>query len=412
MANILGITFLVLLAGSSLLGGYTVRAQQNAKLPTRIVAVSPAVGDTISAQEKATYGLFPYYATDNFRQAYFTIQLTPDSTLTLHTELRDGRLGQRTFTSTEFVNTRLQIESRVRELSLPGEKVPLVNLSSITSTSNNPDFVLGAIYQVTLHNKTSFKGTLVGITLTTADFDTPDLGRITVQRADIQRYIILNTGKNGRLRDDIGNGTRLFFAPTARNLRKGEGYAQNIDIFLLGANYGITDNFSVGLLASAFPGIGLSNQIVAFTPKLTAPVSAKWNVGVGALVARIPNFDTDEGFAAGIAYGLATYGTADDNLTMGLGYGFSGQGGFGRTPVVLLGGAKRVTNRLSVVSENYIFAQNNGGVGGLYGIRLGWPRTTFGVGSFYIAPFAGEGAFGYFYPVYLDVALRFGQPKK
>ncbi|UOR04990.1 hypothetical protein MUN82_18890 [Hymenobacter aerilatus] len=393
----------------------TAYAQQETVPPTRLIVVNSLVGDTISPQEKATYGLFPYYATDNFRYAYFTQQLAPDSALTLHTQLRDGRLVQRPFTSEEFITARFQIQNRARELGGGSQgAAPLVGLNAVTSTGNNPDLAVGSVYQVTLHNGTSFKGTLVSLTLTSADFDTPDLGRVTVQRADIKRYVALQVAKSGRVRDDVGNGNRLFFAPTARSLRKGEGYVQDIDIFLLGVNYGVTDHFSIGLLASAIPGIGLGKQVVALTPKLTTKVSAKWNVGVGALIARIPDFDYDNGsgFGAGIAYGLATYGTADDNLTMGLGYGFSGQGGFGRTPVVLLGGAKRITNRVSLVSENYLFVQGTGGVGGLYGIRLGWPRTTLNVGSFYVAPFEGGGAFGYVYPVYLDVALRFGQPKK
>ena len=393
----------------------TAYAQQETAPPTRILSISPIVGDTISPQEKATYGLFPYYATGNFRYAYFTQRLAPDSTLTLNTQLRDGRLVQRPFTSEEFATTHFMVENRARELGGGSQGgAPLVGLNAVTSTGNNPELVLGSTYQITLHNGTSFKGNLVGLTLTSADFDTPDLGRVTVQRVDIKRYVSLEVNKGGRVRDDVGNGNRLFFAPTARSLRKGEGYVQNIDIFLLGANYGVTDNFSIGLLASAIPGIGLGNQVVALTPKLTTKVSDKWDVGVGALIARIPDFDYDNGsgFGAGIAYGLATYGTADDNLTMGLGYGFSGQGGFGRTPVVLLGGAKRITNRVSLVSENYLFVQGAGGVGGLYGIRLGWPRTTFNIGSFYVAPFEGGGAFGYLYPVYLDVALRFGQPKK
>lgn len=340
-------------------------AQQASVPPTRLIVVNALVGDTISPQEKATYGLFPYYATDNFRYAYFTQRLTPDSVLTLHTQLRDGRLVQRPFTSSEFVNVRFQIQNRARELGEGTQgPVPLVDLSTVTSTGDNPDLVVGSAYQITLHNGTTFKGTLVTLTLTSADFDTPDLGRVTVQRADIKRYVALQAAGKGRVRDEVGNGNRLFFAPTARNLRKGEGYVQDIDIFLLGVNYGVTDHFSVGLLASAVPGVGLGNQVVALTPKLTTKLSDKWNAGGGLLLARIPQGDNETGFAAGIAYGLATYGTADDNLTIGLGYGFSGEGGFGRTPVVLLGGAKRITNRVSLVSENYVFAQGDGFIGG------------------------------------------------
>ena len=43
------------------------------------------------------------------------------------------------------------------------------------------------------------------------------------------------------------NETRYLYAPSAFNLKKGEGYYQNTYLFINTFNYGITDNFSMGI---------------------------------------------------------------------------------------------------------------------------------------------------------------------
>ncbi len=42
------------------------------------------------------------------------------------------------------------------------------------------------------------------------------------------------------------NTTRLFFAPTGRMLKKGDGYFQDIYLFFVNAVYGLTDNLTIG----------------------------------------------------------------------------------------------------------------------------------------------------------------------
>lgn len=372
---------------------------------SRVLVVSPAVGEVIDSQEKVTYDLFPYYTVKEFQEARFVQTLAPDSTITLRTTLTDGRTLLLPMPRTEFLAIRQKINAKAQTLQL-------------TAGTASPDSV-GRLYRVTLRSGTTFAGTLRAVRPLELEFTTSDPGAVVIARDQItQMELVPQTETKDALRHPtwgyVGNGTRVFFAPTARNLQAGEGYAQTIDLFLLGVNYGLTDNFSVGLLASAIPGIGLGNQFVAITPKVSFPVSKTLSVGAGVLYARIPNFDSEfNGYGAGVAYGLATVGSADNNLTFGLGYGFTGgntdEQGFGKSPVAVLSGATRVSKRLSLMSENYLITSGSGGIGGLYGVRLNWARTTFGIGSFYVAPFKSEGAFGYIYPVYLDLSLRFGK---
>jgi hypothetical protein len=387
-----------------LLCSRTLYAQQPA---SRVLVVSPVVGEVIDSQEKATYHLFSYYTAKEFQEARFVQSLAPDSAITLRTTLTDGRTLLLPMPQTEFLAIRQKINDQARLQQ--------------AATGILPADSIGRTYRITLRTGTTFAGTLRATRPQELEFSTKEPGAVIIPRSQITKMELVSEGETAdALRHPtwgyVGNGTRVFFAPTARNLQAGEGYAQTIDLFLLGVNYGITDNFSFGLLVSAIPGIGLGNQFVAITPKVSFPVSKSLSVGAGILYSRIPNFDSysnSTGYGAGVAYGLATVGSADNNLTFGLGYGFTGgdtnERGFGKSPVAVLSGATRVSKRLSLMSENYLITSGSGGLGGLYGVRLNWARTTFGIGSFYVAPFKSEGAFGYIYPVYLDLSLRFGK---
>lgn len=169
------------------------------------------------------------------------------------------------------------------------------------------------------------------------------------------------------------NATRYFFAPSAFNLKKGEGYYQNSYLILNSVNYGITDHFSVGAsleLLSTFGSLasGSFEPIFLITPKVGWEVHKDWNVGAGILFVGLPGFDDDEGYydeygnyvenedakrsSAGIAYGIATYGDIERNVTLGLGWGFY-QDEMAERPIVTLNGMMRVRENISLVTENW-----------------------------------------------------------
>jgi hypothetical protein len=99
---------------------------------------------------------------------------------------------------------------------------------------------------------------------------------------------------------------------------------------------------------------------------------------------------------------VATYGTADDNVTVGLGYAFA-RGEVSSTPVVVVGGAKRVSRRIFLINETYFIDE---GVGGLFGLRIAASRVSGSLGALY---FTGGG--GGIIPAYAEFAYRFGKVK-
>jgi hypothetical protein len=263
--------------------------------------------------------------------------------------------------------------------------------------------VIGQVYSVETVGGTQFNGTLRTATSETLTFETKELGLVTLQRANLRQLASLTPEQVRRGFDYVGNGTRMFLAPTARNLHQGEGEVQVIDIFLAGINYGITDNISVGLLVPIIPFVGV--PFVAVTPKVSVPISDKFHVGAGVLYGFATGFNGGSG-GAGVGYGLATYGSADTNITFGLGYGL-GSDGIGGSPVGVIGANVRVSRLFSLVNETYIASfDSNAGLGGLAGLRYASPRFSSSLGMLYFTTGGGG-----IYPAYLNVAYRFGKVK-
>jgi hypothetical protein len=269
----------------------------------------------------------------------------------------------------------------------------------------HPGEIIGQTYTVETVGGTQFSGILRASTEETLTFETQELGAVTVQRLSLRQLTAQTPEQARRGFNYVGNSTHMFLAPTARNLHQGEGEAQIINIFLAGVNYGITDNISVGLLVPVIPFVGI--PALAVTPKVSLPVGDKLRVGAGVLYVFSTGLDAIGRASGGVGYGLATYGTADTNLTLGLGYGFA-DGSIGRTPVGVLGVNVRLSRLFTLVNETYVASfDNNGGFGGLAGLRYATPRFSGSLGALYYTSHNDTGL----YPAYLDVAFRFGKIK-
>ena len=305
--------------------------------------------------------------------------------------------------------------------ALPGAPQPTNPLTPTTAPpsevaptlpAQGPGEVVGQAYSVDLRSGTSFSGTLRAATVQDLTFDTRELGTVTVQRYNLRQLVALTPAQARRGYGDVGNGTRLLFGPTARNLRRGEGYLQDAYVFILGVNYGVTDNFSIGALFTAVPGVG-SDNFFTLTPKASAPVGENLRLGGGAIIGLAG------GGAFGITYANSTYGSADHNLTLGLGYGFA-DGAFASTPVIQLGGATRVSRRVSLMNETYFFRTDDGYyresyVFGIAGVRLTGERLSGSLGGLYAITYnsstyygGGSSGDGGVLP-YAEISYRFGR---
>jgi hypothetical protein len=143
------------------------------------------------------------------------------------------------------------------------------------------------------------------------------------------------------------NRTRLFFAPTGRALKQGEGYFSTYQIFFPFLAVGVTDFVTLAGGISLLPGA--DEQIYYFAPKVTPLHLEKVDISAGMLYINATGSDFS---GVGILYGVGTYGTQEAALTAGLGWGFA-QGEVAHKPVLMLGGELRVSNSVKLLTENW-----------------------------------------------------------
>lgn len=209
--------------------------------------------------------------------------------------------------------------------------------------------------------------------------------RLEVPRAQVES-LRASAGRvvEGAFWAEDPNSTRLFFTSTARPLKKGDGYVSSFMLFLPLVAYGVTDRLTIAggtpILPVAF------GRMWYFAPKYTVSKRERSAFAVGALGFVLPEDFADNG-SVGIMYGAGTWGSRDRAITAGAGWGYvwaSGTSGVSNDPVIMLGGETRVSRRVKLITENWMFTsgQTEGFVSG--GVRFIGDRLSadLGVGGF------------------------------
>ncbi|HEX9971959.1 MAG TPA: hypothetical protein VGD14_07815 [bacterium] len=237
---------------------------------------------------------------------------------------------------------------------------------------------------ITTHDKSTMIGRILEIREKEIRFKA-EFGEITIPIDKITSIEIVPASsiKEGVYWFPNPNATRLFFAPTARMLNKGDGYFADYYLFFPAFAYGITNNITIGGGMSLIPGIDIDKQIFYFTPKVGLSATKNFNLGIGALIIKIPDFDGDEeeneddikSPLVGLLYGVGTYGNPNSSLTVGLGYGFVDDE-VADKPMIMIGGEHRISRRLALVTENWILpGVDNPMVS--YGVRFFGEKMSF-----------------------------------
>ena len=181
---------------------------------------------------------------------------------------------------------------------------------------------------------------------------TENLGEIAIQKSDIksQGNLKMEQIRDGEIWFANPQSTRYFWSPNGYGLNKGEGYYQNIWVMWNQFAYGLTDNFSVGGAIVPLFLFGGAPTPVFGTAKLSFPIEKeKINLAAGVIAGTVLG-ESETGF--GILYGLSTFGTPNNNLSIGLGYGFGG-GEWASAPLINLSGMFRLASRWYFLTENY-----------------------------------------------------------
>jgi len=243
------------------------------------------------------------------------------------------------------------------------------------------------VYMIRMLDGTSLTGRVVGTDgANEIRFATVSFGVIPVRLSEIESAVPGESGTTADGRAQVWfpnpNTTRLLFAPTGRQLKAGDGYFSDYQLFFPGFAYGITDRITIGGGMSIFP-TSVENQIFFFTPKFSVLRSEKTNIAVGALVASAG------GETSSLLYGVTTLGGRNGSVTGGVGFG-STNGKFSGKPAVLLGFDKRLSRGFGIVSENYLLPNVEDGLLLSIGGRFFGERMAVDVGLFTIPAVAND----------------------
>ena len=208
---------------------------------------------------------------------------------------------------------------------------------------------------LTVEDGTSFIGRIIEIGEEELKFETK-YGVLTFPVFEITELKLISKDrlKEGKYWFPNPNCSRLFFAPTARMLKQGEGYFADYFVFFPTFTFGITNNITLGGGFSILPGEDLDEQILLFTPKVGIKTSKKMDLALGALIVKLP----EDAQSAGILYGVSTFGTLDKSVTVGLGYGYFDDE-LADKPIVVLGGESRTSRNISLVTENWLVPEKD-----------------------------------------------------
>jgi len=141
--------------------------------------------------------------------------------------------------------------------------------------------------------------------------------------------------------------SRYFFAPSSYNLEEGELYYNTLYFLLHDVQYGVTDQFSIGM------GTTVAGFPFYLTPKITLPVNDLSTFSIGDMVI-LGTWNSD--FFGNLFYATYTRGNYRNNITIGGGHLFTREGEItNRTnsPVVNFSALGQVSDHIYFITENY-----------------------------------------------------------
>lgn len=261
--------------------------------------------------------------------------------------------------------------------------VALFSVITLSCFSQNDDTPSKA-YSLTLHDGSVITGVLLDENDKEIKLETENIGIVTIPKYTVKTIEDAALDGNGNPIKKPHNptfATRYFLTTNGLSIPKGEIQTM---FSLLGwdLNYGITENVSVGVMASWIGAPIIANV------KYTKQLSEDLHVGAGLLAGT--GSWTASDFGGVLPYGTLTLGNRRSNLNFSAGYGkvflgqrFDNNNGNTGSAMISGGGIFALNDRLSLVFDSFLLMNNNSINGFLTpGIRLASKRseTAYQVG--------------------------------
>ena len=217
------------------------------------------------------------------------------------------------------------------------------------------------VYELVLRDGSRLYGTVDRETDQEVVFRSTGGAILTARRIDIltlQR--VTGRMEEGQFMRSDEHRSRLFFAPTGRSLRRGQVSVGVFEFLAPFVQVGVTDRISMGGGTPLVFGFEDFQRPFWVTPKVQVFDNGKAQAAVGVLHVFDGHRD-----GAGIGYGVATFGSSDNAVTVGAGMAYAGDD---QGALFMIGGERRVRSNLKLITENYITKGGNGIMSG--GVRF------------------------------------------
>lgn len=218
---------------------------------------------------------------------------------------------------------------------------------------NSPDTT--RTYKVETIDGNIFIGEIVAEDSSVLIIKTDSFGEVRISQSNIKTKTRLGQVKKVGSEFWLPNpqSSRYFWAPNGYGLEKGTSYYQNIWVLYNQVSLGLIDNFSVGAGMVPLFLYGGASTPIWVVPKFSFPViENKLNIGAGAFLGTLVGEDTG---IFGLLYGVTTLGSRDNNLSLGLAYGFS-KDRWLNFPIINFSCMLRAGPKGYFITENYVIS--------------------------------------------------------
>lgn len=173
-------------------------------------------------------------------------------------------------------------------------------------------------------------------------------GEISVNKQEIKKTEIYDPRDESSLWFTNPNANRMFVMPTARMMKTGDGYYQNMYVLVSSISVGLADFLTGSVGVSMIPGIGFDNNLAFGSLKAGTRLMDNFHGAAGVTFLNVANEQST------FTYGMMTYGTTNQQLSVGYGAGLGDGGISGQDDMFIVGGQIRVSENIAFASENWL----------------------------------------------------------
>ena len=210
--------------------------------------------------------------------------------------------------------------------------------------------VSDTVMEIRLNDGSVLYGRIAAIEGDRVTIMTESGGRSEVGRADIvSARPTASRLVNGQRWLTDPNTTRLFFGPTGRALGRGTGYFAVYELMMPFLSYGVTDQLSLSGGTPVIPAF--MGELMYFAQKITLVSQPGIDLAAGVLAFFAPSAEE----SLGLFYGVGTFGSRDNAITVGLGLPFMthAEDELTERVVLMVGAEARMSQRSKFIAESY-----------------------------------------------------------